>query len=343
MQDKSQTEKHITYADAGVDVNRGYAVVKKIKEVAASTFDKNVLYGLGSFGGFYALEGTDDVLVAGADGVGTKLKYAALSGRHDTIGIDCVAMCVNDIVCQGAKPLMFLDYVATGRIEPDVVARIVGGVAEGCKQAGCALIGGETAEMPSMYADGDYDLAGFSVGIVKRDRIINGARIAPNQVLVGFASSGCHSTGFSLVRAALGEDVEKLQADMSLGKPLLDIILTPTRIYVKNVLALAQKFDILGLAHITGGGFIENIPRIFPDGVGCEIDKNSYEIPPLFKLLRNKTGLSDSEIYNTFNMGIGMVAVVEQNIAEQFCAAANALGERAYIIGKTIAGEGVRL
>lgn len=336
--------KKITYADAGVDVTRGYESVAKIKAHAASTFNKNVLQGLGSFGGFYSLDGENgDVLVAGTDGVGTKLKYAFLSGRNDTVGIDCVAMCVNDIVCQGAKPLLFLDYIATGRINPDTVADIVKGVAEGCKQSGCALVGGETAEMPSMYGAGEYDLAGFSVGLVKRDKIINGSTITPGNVIIGLASSGLHSNGFSLVRRLLGEDVEKLDADKSLGASLLDVVLTPTHLYVKSVLALAEEFDILGLANITGGGFIENIPRIFPSGVGCRIDVKSFPRLPIFQLLAEKSHLSDAELYNTFNMGIGMTAVVRPDVADSFVKRANALGEKAYIIGETVAGDGVLL
>ncbi len=337
-------DKKITYADSGVDVTRGYAVVDKIKAHAASTFNKNVLQGLGSFGGFYSLDGEDgNCLVAGTDGVGTKLKYAFLSGKNDTVGIDCVAMCVNDIICQGAKPLLFLDYIATGRINPSAIEDVVSGVAEGCRQSGCALVGGETAEMPSMYAPGEYDLAGFSVGIVRRDRIINGSRITPGCALVGLTSSGLHSNGFSLVRRLLGEDVDALEADTSLGKSLLDVILTPTHIYVKSVLALAEKFDILGLANITGGGFIENIPRIFPSGVGCKIDINAYPKQDIFNLLAERSHLSDAELYNTFNMGIGMVACVKPEIADSFVKAADALGEHAYIIGETIEGGGVQL
>ena len=337
-------DKKITYADSGVDVTRGYAVVDKIKAHAASTFNKNVLQGLGSFGGFYSLDGEDgNCLVAGTDGVGTKLKYAFLSGKNDTVGIDCVAMCVNDIICQGAKPLLFLDYIATGRINPSAIEDVVSGVAEGCRQSGCALVGGETAEMPSMYAPGEYDLAGFSVGIVRRDRIINGSRITPGCALVGLTSSGLHSNGFSLVRRLLGEDVDALEADTSLGKSLLDVILTPTHIYVKSVLALAEKCDILGLANITGGGFIENIPRIFPSGVGCKVDINAYPKQDIFKLLAERSHLSDAELYNTFNMGIGMVACVKPEIADSFVKAANALGEHAYIIGETIEGGGVQL
>ena len=337
-------QKKITYADAGVDVNRGYDVVKKIKTHAASTFNKNVLQGLGSFGGFYSLDGENgDVLVAGTDGVGTKLKYAFLSGKNDTVGIDCVAMCVNDIVCQGAKPLLFLDYIATGRINPDTVADVVKGIADGCNQAGCALVGGETAEMPSMYGAGEYDLAGFSVGIVKRDKIINGATITPGCALIGLASSGLHSNGYSLVRRLLGEDVEKLEADKSLGGSLLDKILTPTHIYVKNVLELCGEFDILGIANITGGGFIENIPRIFPNGIGCKVDVKSFPRPDIFALLAEKSKLSDAELYNTFNMGIGMVVCVKDTDADAFVKRANALGEKAYAIGETVAGSGVIL
>lgn len=337
-------KQKITYADAGVDVNRGYESVAKIKAHAASTFNKNVLQGLGSFGGFYSLDGENgDVMVAGTDGVGTKLKYAFLSGRNDTVGIDCVAMCVNDIVCQGAKPLIFLDYIATGKIDPDVVADVVKGVADGCKMAGCALVGGETAEMPSMYGEGEYDLAGFSVGLVKREKIINGSGITAGCALVGLASSGLHSNGFSLVRKVLGEDVNALSKDMTIGKPLLDVILTPTRIYVKNLLSLADKFNILGLANITGGGFIENIPRIFPEGIGCRIDVNSFPRPDIFSLLAEKSGLENKELYNTFNMGIGMCVALKPEDADAFVKAANALGEKAYIIGETVSGSGVIL
>lgn len=336
--------KKITYSDAGVDVTRGYAAVDKIKAHAASTFNANVLQGLGSFGGFYSLDGEKgDVLVAGTDGVGTKLKYAFLSGKNDTVGIDCVAMCVNDIVCQGAKPLLFLDYIATGRINPDVVADVVKGIADGCKETGCALVGGETAEMPSMYGTGEYDLAGFSVGIVSRDKIINGSKITAGNVLVGLASSGLHSNGFSLVRRLLGEDVEQLEREKLGGRSLLDVILTPTHLYVKSVLSLADKFDILGLANITGGGFIENIPRIFPKGVGCKVDINSFPRPEIFSLLAERSNLGPQELYNTFNMGIGMVAAVKKEDADAFVKAANAVGEKAYVIGETVVGSGVAL
>lgn len=337
-------KKKLTYAAGGMDGRRGYESVAKIKAHAAATFNDKVLQGFGSFGGFYSLDGENgDVLVAGTAGVGTKLKYAFLSGKNDAVGIDCVAMCVNDVVCQGAKPLIFLDYIATGRINPDMVADVVKGVAEGCKQAGCALVGGETAEMPSMYGSGEYDLAGFSVGIVKRDRIINGTFITPGCALVGLASSGLHSNGFSLVRRLFGEDVDRLDADRSLGTSLLDKILTPTRIYVASVLKLVSEYEILGLANITGGGFIDNIPRIFPDGVGCRINVKSFPRPDVFELLAQKSNLSNRELYNTLNMGIGMVAAVKPDVADSFVKRANALNEKAYIIGETIAGEGVLL
>ena len=337
----------ISYKDAGVDVTAGYKAVELMKKHTKSTFDKNVLGDLGSFGGFYSIAGEnlkEPVLVAGTDGVGTKLRYAFIADKHDTIGIDCVAMCVNDVVCQGAKPLLFLDYFAVGKLFPEVAERVVSGVAEGCRQSGCALIGGETAEMPGFYAEGEYDLAGFCVGIADKGKIINGNSIKAGDTLIGLGSSGIHSNGFSLVRKLFGEDkkeLEKVNAD--LGHSLLEEALTPTRIYVKTVLSLIEKFEIKGIAHITGGGFIENIPRIFPKGIGAEIDINSYELPAVFRLLKKLSGLDNGKIYNTFNMGIGMVLCVDSAIASDVKKAAEALGEKAYIIGKTVSGEGVTL
>ena len=337
----------ISYKDAGVDVTAGYKAVELMKKHTKSTFDKNVLGDLGSFGGFYSIAGEnlkEPVLVAGTDGVGTKLRYAFIADKHDTIGIDCVAMCVNDVVCQGAKPLLFLDYFAVGKLFPEVAERVVSGVAEGCRQSGCALIGGETAEMPGFYAEGEYDLAGFCVGIADKGKIINGNSIKAGDTLIGLGSSGIHSDGFSLVRKLFGEDkkeLEKVNAD--LGHSLLEEALTPTRIYVKTVLSLIEKFEIKGIAHITGGGFIENIPRIFPKGIGAEIDINSYELPAVFRLLKKLSGLDNGKIYNTFNMGIGMVLCVDSAIASDVKKAAEALGEKAYIIGKTVSGEGVTL
>ena len=335
----------ISYKDSGVDVERGYEAVRLMKEHVKSTYTAGVLGDLGSFGGFFEMPKIKHpVLVAGTDGVGTKLKYAIIADKHDTIGIDAVAMCVNDIVCQGAKPLFFLDYLAVGRLYPETAEKIVSGVCEGCRQAGCALIGGETAEMPGFYPEGEYDLAGFCVGIVDRDKIINGKHIAAGDKLIGLASSGIHSNGYSLVRKLFGENKEKLmQSDSRLGKTYLDALLTPTRIYVKTVLKIIEEFEIKGIAHITGGGFIENIPRIFPKGIGCEIDVDSYPHSPLFDMLGERSGLKREQLYNTFNMGIGMVMCVSADIAEKVRTRLEELGEKAYIIGTVTDKEGVRL
>ena len=337
----------ITYKDAGVDVTAGYRAVDLMKKYVKETYDENVVGDLGSFGGFYSLENLGiekPVLVAGTDGVGTKLKYAFLQDKHDTIGIDAVAMCVNDVVCQGAAPLLFLDYIALPKLVPELVADIVKGVAEGCRQAGCALIGGETAEMPGFYTPGEYDIAGFSVGIVSRDKVINGASIREGDVLIGIASSGIHSNGYSLVRRLFGEDREKLKEfDPELGTTLGEALLTPTRIYVRSILSLIRKVSVKGIAHITGGGFIENIPRMFPKGIGCEIETDSYEVPVLFKKLQKLGELSRDQIYNTFNMGVGMVVCVAKEDAERTVALLGESGEKAFVIGKTVAGEGVKL
>ena len=335
------------YKEAGVDVTAGYKAVELMKKHVKSTFDKNVLGGLGSFGGFYSIAdyvGGEPVLVAGTDGVGTKLKYAFIADKHDTVGIDCVAMCVNDVVCQGAKPLLFLDYMAVGKLFPEQAEKIVSGVAEGCRQSECALIGGETAEMPGFYSVGEYDLAGFSVGIVDKKKAITGADIKAGDVLVGLRSSGIHSNGFSLVRKLFGEDKTALSVfEPKLGKTLLEEVLTPTRIYVKTVLELIKNHTVKGVAHITGGGFIENIPRIFPKGVGAEIDINSYDRLPVFDMLKEKSELPDSKLYNTFNMGIGLVLCVPKGTERDVMQAAESLGDKAYVIGKTVAGEGVTL
>lgn len=337
----------ISYSDSGVDVTRGYKAVELMKKHVKETYDKNVLGDLGSFGGFYDISGekiSNPVLVAGTDGVGTKLKYAFVLDKHDTVGIDAVAMCVNDIVCQGARPLFFLDYFATGKLDPEKVATVVKGVAEGCKMSGCALIGGETAEMPSFYPDGEYDMAGFAVGIVDKSKVINGSTIKEGDVLIGLASSGVHSNGFSLVRKLFGETKEKVDVfDARLGKTYGEALLTPTRIYVKTILSLMQKVNVKGVAHITGGGFIENIPRIFPKGIGCEIDLKSYPLPALFEIIKEKSGLGSEQLYNTFNMGIGMVVAVAKEDEQKTLDALKELGEDAYVIGKTVKGEGVIL
>lgn len=336
----------IDYKSAGVDVTRGYKLVDLIKKGAAETYDENVPSGLGSFGGFYSLPGGYEkpVLVSGTDGVGTKLRYAIVLDKHDTIGTDCVAMCVNDVVCQGAKPLFFLDYVACGKLEPEKMAVVVNGVSRACKEVGCALIGGETAEMPGMYPADEYDLAGFTVGIVDKDKIINGASIEAGDTLVGIASSGVHSNGFSLVRKLLGEDRKELEKYYpELGMTLGEAVLTPTRLYVKPVLAIIEKIAVKGIAHITGGGFIENVPRILPKGLAAEIDLNAFPRLPIFELLAKKSGLTDEKLYNTFNMGIGMVMAVAPDAARPLVELAESLGEKAYVIGKVTEGSGVGL
>jgi phosphoribosylformylglycinamidine cyclo-ligase len=334
----------IDYKAAGVNVEAGYEAVRLMKAHAASTHNERVLGGLGSFGGFYSMADMgleQPVLVSGTDGVGTKLKLAFVMDKHDTVGIDCVAMCVNDVVCQGAAPLFFLDYLATGRLVPEKAAQIVGGIAEGCRQAGCALIGGETAEMPGFYAEGEYDLAGFSVGAVDRNAIVDGHKIVAGDALVGLASTGVHSNGFSLVRKLIGEtaeDLGKYAAD--LGKPVGEVLLTPTRIYVQTALALLKDYDIRGMAHITGGGFIENIPRMLPKGLGVSIRLGSWDVPPIFDLLGKLGALETRSLYNTFNMGIGLVLAVPQEQADAVVRAATALGDAAAIIGEVTSREG---
>ena len=329
----------VTYKDAGVDVERGYEAVRRMKQHVATTFDENVLGGLGSFGGFYSIENEKlekPVLVAGTDGVGTKLKLAFLMDKHDTVGIDCVAMCVNDVVCQGARPLIFLDYIATGHLDPEKVEKIVAGVAEGCRQAGCALIGGETAEMPDFYPAGEYDLAGFTVGLVDRERSISGERVREGDVLVGMASSGVHSNGYSLVRKLVLTEGRDLNAPVEAfgGKSWGETLLTPTKIYVKPALKACAAADVHGIAHITGGGFIENIPRILPDGLSAYIDLGTWPVLPVFTELQKLGGLTDRQIYNTFNMGIGMVFAVDAAEADAVIAALAACGESAYRIGE---------
>ncbi len=336
----------ISYKDSGVDVEKGYEAVKLMKQHVKSTYTQGVLGDIGSFGGFFKMPDgmKEPVLVAGTDGVGTKLKYAIISGKHDTIGIDAVAMCVNDIVCQGAKPLFFLDYFATSSLSPEKVATVVSGIAEGCRQSGAALIGGETAEMPGFYPEGDYDIAGFAVGAVDRSNIINGSGIKEGDVLIGLKSSGIHSNGYSLVRKLFGEDISVLEKfDSELGAKPIDVLLTPTRIYVKSILSLIEKVHIKGIAHITGGGFIENIPRIFPEGIGCEIVKNSYEVPAVFRVMQKRAGISDSQIYNTFNMGIGMVVCVAESDVKATVSQLESTGEQCFVIGKTVKGSGVKL
>ncbi len=329
----------LTYKEAGVNIEEGYRSVKLIKEYAKKTMSEYVLNGLGSFAGMVELpEGyKKPVLVSGTDGVGTKLDIACKKRKFDTVGIDCVAMCVNDILCHGAKPLFFLDYIACGKLEAEVSSDLVKGVAEGCIESQCSLIGGETAEMPGMYKEGDYDIAGFAVGIVDKDKIINGKDIKSGDKLIGIASSGVHSNGYSLIRKVF----KNLDEDFN-GKAIWEELLTPTKIYVKPVLSLLEKFNIKGMAHVTGGGFYENLPRMLSkEGLSIVINKNSYEIPEIFKKLM-ELGVKEEEMYNTFNMGIGFVLCVEEDEVEEVLKELSKQGEKAFEIGYiNTGGEGV--
>jgi phosphoribosylformylglycinamidine cyclo-ligase len=336
-------DEKLTYKSAGVDIDAGNRFVEMIKPFVKSTFRPEVLTDIGGFGGLFGLKGgyKEPVLVSGTDGVGTKLRAAFMADRHDTVGIDLVAMSVNDILVTGAEPLFFLDYFACGKLEPEHHSKVVSGIAEGCRQAGCALIGGETAEMPGFYAEGEYDLAGFAVGIAEKSKIIDGSRIGPGDVLVGLASSGLHSNGYSLARKVFFE-ARGLKIDSfvpELNKTVADELLTPTRIYVKNVLALINDFGVKGLSHITGGGITENLPRVFPQGCRARIRRGSWEILPVFKFIRDKGRIDEAEMLRDFNMGIGLIAVLGREEAEAFAKAAAGLGEKAYIIGEIIAGE----
>ncbi len=331
------------YKDAGVDVEAGYEAVNLMKSHIQKTMRSEVINEIGGFNGAFSLANMNykhPVLVSGTDGVGTKLKVAFIMDKHDTVGVDCVAMCANDVVCSGAQPLFFLDYIALGKLIPEKAEQIVKGISDGCVQAGCALIGGETAEMPGFYPIDEYDLAGFVVGIAEKDKLITGAKIKSGDVLIGLASSGLHSNGFSLVRKALNISEHNIGLYIeSLGKSLGEEILTPTKIYVKTILALTQKYDIKGIAHVTGGGFIENIPRILPDGLKAIIHKGSWDVPPIFKLIQDSGNITTQDMYNTFNMGIGMVMAVPNEIAPFVVAEANNHKEKAYIIGEVAVGE----
>ncbi len=331
----------LTYRDAGVDIEAGDALVEAIKPLARATHRAGVLAGVGGFGALFALPAgyREPVLVSSTDGVGTKLKLAIALGRHDTIGIDLVAMCVNDVVVQGAEPLFFLDYYATGKLDRTVAASVIAGIAEGCRQAGCALVGGETAEMPGMYAEGDYDLAGFAVGVVEKADIIDGARVAAGDILIGLASSGAHSNGYSLIRRLLAETGARLDAPFD-GATLGERLLAPTRIYVKPLLTLMRRLPIAAAAHITGGGLPGNVPRVLPRGVRAVIDARSWRRPPLFDWLQEQGHIEESEMYRTFNCGIGMVLVVPGDRTEEALAVLAETGERAFVIGRIEAHEG---
>ncbi|WP_294699799.1 phosphoribosylformylglycinamidine cyclo-ligase [uncultured Flavonifractor sp.] len=339
-----------SYAAAGVDVTAGYESVERIKPMVESTYIPGVMGTLGGFGGLFAPDMAGmkkPVLVSGTDGVGTKLRLAQLMNKHDTIGIDCVAMCVNDIICGGASPLFFLDYIACGKNAPARIADIVAGITEGCRQAGCALVGGETAEHPGLMAEDDYDVAGFSVGIVDEEKIIDGKALAVGDTLIGLASTGVHSNGFSLVRKVL--DVE--HADLTSpveelgGKSLGETLLTPTRIYVKAVLALLKGgIDVHAISHITGGGFYENVPRMMTDGLTAQIKLDSFPRLPIFDLIEKKGGIPQRDMYNTFNMGIGMILALPAAQAEQAMELLGQSGEQAYVIGSVVDGDaGVEL
>ena len=332
-----------SYKEAGVDITAGYRAVELMKKHVARTMPDGKA-DIGGFGGLFPLDMTgmkEPVLVSGTDGVGTKLRIAQLLDKHDTIGIDCVAMCVNDIICCGAKPLLFLDYIACGRNVPERIAEIVGGVAEGCVQAGCALVGGETAEHPGTMAEDDYDLAGFSVGIVDKSKVIDNSKMQAGDVMIALPSSGVHSNGFSLVRKVF--DVEhcdlKAPVEELNGASLGETLLAPTRIYVKPVLAVMKELTITGISHITGGGFYENMPRSIPKGLGVKIEKSAVRVPPIFSLIQKRGNISEHDMFNTFNMGVGMSVVVAKEDAERAVELFRANGEDAYILGTIVESE----
>ena len=331
------------YKSAGVDVTAGYEGVRLMKEHVKRTLTPGAVGDIGSFGGLFRPDLTGmkkPILVSGTDGVGTKLKLAFELDKHDTIGIDCVAMCVNDVICCGAKPLFFLDYIALGKNIPEKVATIVSGVAEGCVQSGAALVGGETAEMPGFYGEGEYDMAGFAVGIVDEEKIIDNTKMTAGDIMIALPSSGVHSNGFSLVRKLLADNKAALDAyDEELGRTLGEALLEPTRIYVKPVLALLEEVTVKGISHITGGGFYENIPRALPDGCSAKIDTEALRIPRIFKLLQEMGEVPDREMFNVFNMGVGMCIIVAAEDAEKSLQILKEAGEDAYIMGTIVAGD----
>lgn len=332
----------LTYKQSGVDIDEGNRAVDLIKGKIKSTYDNNVIGDLGNFSGLYSLKDfvgmQEPVLLSSTDGVGTKLKLAQMMDKHDTVGIDLVAMCVNDLICQGAKPLFFLDYIATGKLVAEQVEQIVGGIADGCKMAGCALIGGETAEMPGMYSDDEYDLAGFSVGIADREKIVSGKNVKSGDTLIGIQSSGIHSNGFSFIRKIfldtydykLDQYIDELK--MTLGEALL----TPTKIYIKLVLDVIKNHEIKAIAHITGGGVIENITRVIPKGLGIDIKKDSWEKPAIFKMIENFNSIDERELHKSFNMGVGLVLIVDKEKAQDVVDYINTTDENAYIIGEVV-------
>ncbi len=341
MHSNSKSE---SYAAAGVDITAGYRAVELMKKHIARTMVNGKKSDIGGFGGLFELDITNmphPVLVSGTDGVGTKLKLAFLMDKHDTVGIDCVAMCVNDIICCGAKPLLFLDYIACGKNYPEKIAQIVSGIAEGCVQAGCELVGGETAEMPGFYSEDEYDLAGFSVGAVDKAKVLDNSKVAEGDVIIALPSSGVHSNGFSLVRKVFDVENRDLKAPVEAlgGKSIGETLLTPTRIYVKPMLALFDAVTVKAVSHITGGGFYENIPRSLPEGMGAKITKSAVKILPIFELIAKEGNISERDMFNTFNMGVGMSVVVSKDEADKALEILRANGEDAYIIGEIIKSE----
>jgi len=334
-------EKSLTYADAGVNIDKANQLIKNIKDIAKKTHRPGVMGDIGGFGSLFSLNTARydrPVLVSSTDGVGTKLKLAFMSGKHDTIGIDLVAMCVNDIAVQGAAPLFFLDYISMGKLDSDVAMSIIAGIGKGCKQANCALIGGETAEMPGLYAENEYDLAGFTVGIVDNDKIIDGSEIHMGNKLIGIASSGLHSNGYSLVRKICFE-ILNLQLDANipeLGKTLGEELLTPTKIYVETIQSMIKNLPILGLSHITGGGFEDNLTRVIPNACGIVLHKRSWDVPPIFAFLQKAGKIKDREMMHTFNNGLGLVAIVPEKAVQDVMERLNVLGEKAYVIGEIV-------
>lgn len=340
--------KKLTYKDAGVDTKEGERAVTLMKDHVKRTFNENVLTGLGSFGSLFQIDVAtmnQPVLVSGTDGVGTKLKIAFMMDKHDTVGIDCVAMCVNDVLCQGAKPLFFLDYIATGKVKAEKIADIVKGIAEGCRQSGSALVGGETAEMPDFYGEGEYDMAGFSVGMADKDKIITGDKIREGNVIIGIASSGIHSNGYSLVRKVFFDKMN-LSVDTyveELGETLGEALLTPTKIYAAACNAVIPKFDVKGIVHITGGGFFENIPRILPEGLAAKIKMGTWKVPPIFPYIKKCGNIDKMEMFSTFNMGVGMMMAVDAKDADAALKALREAGETADIIGQIVISDSERV
>ena len=340
--------KKLTYKDAGVDTKEGERAVTLMKDHVKRTFNENVLTGLGSFGSLFQIDVatmSQPVLVSGTDGVGTKLKIAFMMDKHDTVGIDCVAMCVNDVLCQGAKPLFFLDYIATGKVKAEKIADIVKGIAEGCRQSGSALVGGETAEMPDFYGEGEYDMAGFSVGMVDKEKIITGEHVAEGNVIIGIASSGIHSNGYSLVRKVFFDKMN-MKVDTyvdELGQTLGEALLTPTKIYAAACNAVLPKYDVKGIVHITGGGFFENIPRVLPEGLAAKIKVGTWKVPPIFPYIKKCGNIDKIEMFSTFNMGVGMMMIASAKDADAAVKELRAAGETADIIGQIVKSDSERV